>query len=77
MLVSQCEKRADPDIIALVELDMQKMRVRIVLAREAIRVRIRELEHFAGLHGKRQGIEDVPDGCRLEKCDNSASLRQK
>jgi len=45
MSTSQREKCEDAHIIALVELDMQKMRVRIVLAREAIRERIRELEN--------------------------------
>jgi hypothetical protein len=45
MSASQHEKWEDPHIIALVELDMQKMRVRIVLAREAIRQRMQELEH--------------------------------
>jgi len=52
MFTSQREKWADdPDIVAMVELDMQKMRVRIVLAREAIRERLRELEQPTdGLH---------------------------
>jgi hypothetical protein len=45
MSTSQHEKREEAHIIALVELDLQKMRVRIVLAREAIRERMRELEH--------------------------------
>lgn len=45
MLISQTEEWADPHIVALVELDMQKMRVRFVLARAAIRERMRELEH--------------------------------
>ena len=45
MFASQREKRADPQIIAIVELDMQKLRVRIVLARDAIRERLRELEY--------------------------------
>jgi hypothetical protein len=44
MSTSQGEKLEDSHIIALVELDMQKMRVRMVLAREAIRERMRELE---------------------------------
>jgi hypothetical protein len=46
MFTSQREQWAQPQIIAIVELDMQKMRVRIVLAREAIRQRLRELEHL-------------------------------
>jgi len=45
MSSSQREKCEAAQIIALVELDLQKMRVRIVLAREAIRERMRELEH--------------------------------
>jgi hypothetical protein len=42
---SQPEKCAEPQIIALVELDMQKMRVRFALAPETIRERMQELEH--------------------------------
>jgi len=67
MFTSQPEKWADPHIIALVELDMQKMRVRFVLAREAIRERLRELEHPRDHHGERQGIADAPDNRGLEK----------
>ena len=44
MSASQREKHEDAHIIALLELDLQKMRVRIVLAREAIRERMLELE---------------------------------
>jgi hypothetical protein len=36
---------AEPHVIALVEFDMQKMRVRLLLPREAIRERMEELEH--------------------------------
>jgi hypothetical protein len=50
MSTSQREKWEEPHIIALVELDMQKMRVRIILAREAIRERMRELEHPSDHH---------------------------
>jgi hypothetical protein len=51
MFSSRGESWADPhSIIALVELDLQKMRVRIVLAREAIRGRLKELEHAKGHH---------------------------
>ena len=63
MFTSQREKWAGRDIIALVELDIQTMRVRFVLAREAIKERMRELEHTGDHHRKDQ---DVPDG--LEKC---------
>ena len=48
MFSSQYEKWEDPHIIALVELDVQKMRVHIVLERRAIRERLRELEHPSG-----------------------------
>ncbi len=47
MSTSQREKCEDANVIAVVELDVQKMRVRILLAPEAIRERIRELEHPA------------------------------
>jgi hypothetical protein len=50
MSTSQREKWEDRHIIALVELDMQKMRLRIILAREAIRERMRELEHPSDHH---------------------------
>jgi hypothetical protein len=59
MFTSQREKWAEPHIIAVVELDMQKMRVRFVLAREAIRERMRELERPKDHYGERQGIEDT------------------
>jgi hypothetical protein len=62
MFSSRHEDWADSEIIALVELDMQKMRVRFVLAREAIKERMRELEHI-GDHGE---TSDLPDS-RLEK----------
>ena len=38
----------DPLIIALVELDMQRMRVHVVLSREAIRERLQQLEYPLG-----------------------------
>ena len=44
MFTKQTEERVDADVLAIVELDLQKMRVRIVLAREAIRERLRELK---------------------------------
>jgi hypothetical protein len=50
-----------------VELDMQKMRVRFVLAREAIRERMRELEHPRDHQGGTAGHRDAPDNCGLEK----------
>ena len=46
MFSSQREEwMAEPHVIALVEVDMQKMRVRFLLAREAIRERMEELDH--------------------------------
>jgi hypothetical protein len=56
MFISQPEESAHPHIIALVELGMQKMRFRVVLARGAIRERIRELEHSKNQHGDRRDI---------------------
>jgi hypothetical protein len=63
MFTSQREKWADLDTIALVEFDLRKMRVRLVLAREAIRERMRELEHC----GELRSFEDTPDRCRFNK----------
>jgi hypothetical protein len=48
MFTSQCEKGGDPHIVALVELDLQKMRVHIVLSRQAVRQRLQELEYPSG-----------------------------
>jgi hypothetical protein len=45
MFFRQGDKRKDIQVIALVELDMRKMRIRFVLAREAIRERLQELDH--------------------------------
>ena len=45
MFSSQRKKWTDVEIVALLELDMQERRVRIVLARQAIRERLQELEH--------------------------------
>jgi hypothetical protein len=54
MFTSQREKWADSQVIALVELDIPKMRVRIVLAREQIRERMRELERSGKHHAEAQ-----------------------
>jgi hypothetical protein len=59
MFSSQREQWAEPQIVAIVELDTQKMRVRIVLAREATRQRLRELEHPTARQGETQGIEQA------------------
>ncbi len=60
VVASRHEKRQDPHIIALVELDVQKMRVHIVLKREAIRERLRELERPSGtITQDLQGVQRV------------------
>ena len=59
MFTSQCEEWAEPQIIAIVELDTQKMRVRIVLAREAIRQRLHELQHLTARQGEPQGVDQA------------------
>jgi len=51
MFASQPETWADSQIVAVVELDMQKMRVRFVLAPEAIRERLLELECLRDHYG--------------------------
>jgi hypothetical protein len=43
MINRECENSEGLHIIALVELDVQKMRLRVLFTREAIRERIREL----------------------------------
>ncbi len=48
MFTSQRERGGDPHIVALVELDMQKIRVHIVFSSEAIRERLEELEYPLG-----------------------------
>lgn len=60
MFASQIEKWAEADAIAPLELDMRKMRMRFVSAREAIRERMRELEHPRDHRGEPQGIEQLP-----------------
>jgi hypothetical protein len=67
MFASRRENQAVPEIIALVELDVQKMRVRFVLAREAIRVRLRELEYAGNHQEKFLNTVGMTDNCRLEK----------
>lgn len=49
MSIDRREEWEYPRIIALVELDMQKLRVHVVLSREVIAERLRELEHPAGI----------------------------
>ena len=56
MFASKREKWAGPQIVALVELDIHKMRVHIVLSPEAIRERLRELKDPSGtIPRERQG----------------------
>lgn len=57
MFFSQRAIPADSKVIALVELDIKKMRVRIVLVPQAIRERLRELEYPVDPQGDRQLIE--------------------
>ena len=62
MSTSRREEWEDPRIIALVEFDMQKLRVHVVLSREVIAERLRELEHPARII---TGDSDRPTPCRL------------
>ena len=67
MFASQRETGGDPHIVALVELDMQKMRVRIVLSREAITERLQELEYPLARTTEPSG--GVARGKELRHCD--------
>jgi hypothetical protein len=67
MFSSQREDRANSEIVALVELDIKKLRVRIVLGPEAIRERLRALEYTLDYHAERQRVEDAADKCGLDK----------
>jgi hypothetical protein len=67
MFSSQREDQADSEIVALVELDMKKLRVRIVLRPEAIRERLRDLEDPVDYHAERQRVEDTTDKSALDK----------
>ncbi|HLW52189.1 MAG TPA: hypothetical protein VKW06_05055 [Candidatus Angelobacter sp.] len=57
MFSNQSAKWADANIVALVEVDFLKMRVRVVLAREAIKKRMRELEQTPGQRADQQSSE--------------------
>jgi len=60
MFTSERAKSADRVILALVEFDMQKMRVHIVWSREVIRERLRELENPSPTHQEGlQGVQHV------------------
>jgi len=57
MFTSKSAKWEDGHITALVGLNLQKMRIRIVLARKAIRERLREREHPRDHHRERHGMD--------------------
>jgi hypothetical protein len=60
MFTSERAKSADRVILALVEFDMQKMRVHIIWSREVIRERLRELENPSPTHQEGlQGVQQV------------------
>lgn len=61
MFTSQREKWEDLQIIALVELDMQKMRVHIAFSRDTIRERLRELQHASTTTTGFQAVNSVSD----------------
>jgi hypothetical protein len=62
MFNSQRKKWTDLQVVALLELDMQERRVRIVLAREAIRERLQELEYSGDRKQERLGTRDTRRG---------------
>jgi hypothetical protein len=66
MLTSRREEPVAPHIIAIVELDVRKMRVRVVLTRAAIGRRLQELEFPKHHHGGWHSSEGAPDSCRSE-----------
>ncbi len=63
MFTSQREEGSDPHIVALVELDMQKMRVHIVLSPETIRERLHQLGYrlgtTTGISGRVARVEEL------------------
>jgi hypothetical protein len=67
MLNGQREERTDPRIIALVELDIQNMRLRIILACQAIRERLLELESSTDHHSGTTQHPGAPDNCARGK----------
>jgi len=64
MVTNQCKEWADPHIIALVELDLQKMRLHVVLSREAITERLREMRDPSGIG---TGTSAGPAPCRISE----------
>jgi hypothetical protein len=62
MSIGRGEEWEYPRIIALVEFDMQKLRVHVIWSREVIAERLRELEHPAGII---TGTSEHPAPCRL------------
>jgi hypothetical protein len=61
MLTSQRENWEDLQIIALVELDMRKMRVHIAFSRDTIRERLRELQYPSRTTTGFQAVPSVSD----------------
>ncbi len=61
MVTSQCKEWAAPHIVALVELDLQKMRLNVVLSREAITERLREMRDLSGTGRGLQQVSPVSD----------------
>jgi hypothetical protein len=51
MASSQSEQWTEANIVALVELDTERIRMRIFLARGAITARLQELAHGENHHG--------------------------
>ena len=62
MSAVRCEEQEDSRIIALVEFDMENLRVHVVLSRDVIAERLRELERPAEII---IGTSERPAPCRL------------
>jgi hypothetical protein len=57
MASSQREQWTDANIVALVELDTEPIRMRIFLARGAITARLQELAHGENHHGEKAAVK--------------------
>jgi hypothetical protein len=66
MFSSRREKWAAPEIVALVELDLQKMRLRLIWAREAIRERLQELEVPGDHRGSLKATQRIENDCETK-----------
>ena len=62
MSAGRCEEQEDSRIIALVEFDMENLQVHVVLSREVIAGRLRELDRPAEII---IGTSERPAPCRL------------